>query len=70
VNEDARAHMGVEVGGLALLNGRALHELYTGDSVKVSRGEIVARLTPHQVKVYSTSRKFETARRAGREYTR
>lgn len=70
VNEDARAHMGVEVGGLALLNGRALHELYTGDSVKVSRGEIVARLTRHQVKVYSTSRKFETARRAGREYTR
>jgi hypothetical protein len=69
-NEDARAHMGVEVSGLALLNGRALHELYTGDSVKVSRGEIVARLAPHQVKVYSTSRKFETARLAGREYTR
>jgi hypothetical protein len=69
-NEDAREHMGVEVGGLALLNGRTLHELYAADSVKVSRGEFIARLQPHQVKVYSTSRKFETARRAGREYTR
>jgi hypothetical protein len=69
-NEDARAHMGVEVSGLTLLNGRTLHELYTSDSVKVSRGEIIARLMPHQVKVYSTSRKFETAHRAGREYTR
>ena len=70
VNEDARAHMGVEVGGLAPLNGRALHELYAGYTVKVLRGEIVARLMPHQVKVYSTSRKFETARLAGRNYTR
>jgi hypothetical protein len=69
-NEDERAHMGVEVSGLGLLNGRTLHELYTADSVKVTRGEIIARLLPHQVKVYSTSRKFETARRTGRDYTR
>jgi hypothetical protein len=62
--------MGVEVSGLGLLNGRTLHELYTADSVKVTRGEIIARLLPHQVKVYSTSRKFETARRTGRDYTR
>ncbi len=69
-NEDARQHMGVEVTGLGLLNGRSLHELYTVNSVKVSRGEIVARMMPRQVKVYSTSRKFETTRRAGRDYTR
>lgn len=69
-NEDAREHMGVEVSGLTLLNGSVLQELYSPNSVKVSRGEIIARLRPHQVKVYSTSRKFETARRAGREYTR
>lgn len=69
-NEDAREHMGVEVNGLGLVNGRTLHELYTANSVKVSRGEMIARMMPHQVRVYSTSRKFESARRAGREYTR
>lgn len=69
-NEDERPHMGVEMSGLGLLNGRTLHELYTADSVKVTRGEIIARLLPHQVKVYSTSRKFETTQRTGRDYTR
>jgi hypothetical protein len=70
VNEDSREHMGVEVTGLARLNAQVLFELFTPNALKVEQGEIIARLLPNQVKVYSTSRKFETNRRTGRDYSR
>lgn len=68
VNEDGRPHMGVAVTGLAPLNGRRLLLLYGAESVEVRGGDLVTRLMPGQVKVFATSRTWETARRQGREY--
>jgi hypothetical protein len=70
VNEDNRPHMGVEVAGLASLNGSKLVELYGAETAKVAQGGFVTRLMPYQVKVFSTSRRYETAQRAGRQFTR
>ena len=68
VNEDDRRHMGVEVAGLEQLNGQPLELLYGIENTKVERGEFITRMMPFQVKVFATSRKWETARRAGRDY--
>ncbi len=69
-NEDDRDHMGVEVGGLSSLDGKVLYELYSPHEERVEHGELVARLAAHQVRVYSTSRRYETGRLTGRDYAR
>ena len=68
VNEDDTAHMGVEVSGLAGLDGRELLTLYDEGSTRVKSGELLMRMQPLEVKVLATSRAFETSRRDGRDY--
>jgi hypothetical protein len=68
VNEDNQWHMAVEVTGLAKLNGRSLELLYGHENATVERGEFVTRMPPLGVKVFATSRKWETTRRQGRDY--
>lgn len=70
VNEDDQRHMGVVVSGLESLEGNPLLLLYGDESAKVRGGEMVIRLQPYEVKVYCTSRRFETQRREGREFGR
>lgn len=69
VNEDEHPHMGVEVEGLDALNGRQLELLYGTESATVREGEFITRLMPLEVKVFATSRKWESARQAGRGFT-
>lgn len=68
VNEDDHRHMGVEVSGLDDLDGRRLELLYGSESAEVQRGSFVTRLLPHEVKVFATSRKWETPHRRGRDF--
>ena len=68
VNEDDHRHMGVEVTGLGHLNGRDLYALYEQERITIQRGELVTRMQPYEVKVFSTSRTWESPRRAGRDY--
>jgi hypothetical protein len=68
VNEDERPHMGVEVKGLEALNGRQLQLLYGAESATVREGEFITRLMPLEVKVFATSRKWESAWPTGRGY--
>ncbi len=69
VNEDKHPHMGVEVEGLEALNGRRLKQLYGDETDTVSQGEFVTRLMPEQVKVFSTSQKWVSSWRKGRDFT-
>ena len=68
VNEDGHRHLGVDVEGLSALNGRKLFELYGADEVTVDQGRIAVRMKPFEVKLYCTSRQFESSRRVGRDY--
>jgi hypothetical protein len=68
VNQDNRAHMGVEVSGLEELNGRRLDLLYGPETATVQNGEFITRLRPLEVKLFATSRKCETPRRTGRDF--
>lgn len=68
VNEDSRAHTGVEITGLTALNGRRMELLYGEDSEPVRDGTIVVRMRPLEVKIYATSRRLETSKREGREF--
>ena len=68
VNEDDRRHMGVEVSGLADLDGRKLQLLYGAETATPQRGEFVTRMQPFEVKLFATDRRFESSRRAGRDY--
>jgi hypothetical protein len=68
VNEDDTRHLGVEVTGLAALNGRELHLLYGDESSSVERGEFLTRMQALETKVFATSRKWECPRRAGRDF--
>ncbi len=68
VNEDNRAYMGVEVTGLDKLNGRDLLLLYGTERVSVIRGELITRIKPLEVKVFATSRKWETGPNRGRDF--
>ena len=68
VNEDDRPHLGTEVSGLGVIDGRTLELLYGAESARVEQGEFVTRMLPHQVKVFATGRKWETARREGRDF--
>lgn len=66
VNEDDRPHMGVAVSGLGEL--QRLELLYGSEIAGIEKGEFVTRLMPFEVKVFATSRKWETDRREGRSY--
>ncbi len=66
VNEDPRPHMGVAVSGLGEI--RRLELLYGRETAEVRGGEFVTRLMPFEVKLFATSRKWEAARRSGREF--
>ena len=68
VNEDDRPHLGVEVVGLDALDGRALELLYGDENARVEAGEFVTRLRPLEVKVFSTSRRWEAKDVSGRDY--
>lgn len=68
VNEDDHPHMGVEVKGLAALNGQQLELLYGTESATVGKGEFITRLMPLEVKVFATSRKWEVTSSVGRSF--
>lgn len=68
VNEDDHRHLTVDVRGLTKWNGRKLSELYGTDETKVDQGDMAVRMKPFEVKLYCTSRRFESNRRTGREY--
>ena len=68
VNEDDRTYMGVEVTGIGALNGRDLELLYGSEKVTVEQGELVTRIKPFEVKIFATSRKWETNLREGRDF--
>jgi len=68
VNEDERPHMSVEVKGLEALNGRQLPLLYGTANATIRGGEFITRLMPLEVKVFATSRKWESAWPTGRAY--
>ncbi len=69
LNEDDKKHMGVEISGLGALDNRALVLLYGDEPAPVVNGVLVARIQPYEVKLYATSRAFETPMREGRDYT-
>jgi len=68
VNEDNRTYMGVDVTGLGALNGCDLHLLYGSEKILVEKGELITRIKPLEVKVFSTNRKYETGLREGRDF--
>ena len=68
VNEDAHRHLGVDVTGLGVLDGRRLQLLYGSETVDVARGGFVTRLQGHEVKAFATNPRFASARRDGRGY--
>jgi hypothetical protein len=68
VNEDNRPYLGVEVTGLKQLDGRTLKLLYGSERAAVQRGELVTRIRPLEVKVFATSRTWETERRKARDF--
>lgn len=68
VNEDRRPHLGVEVTGLGELNGHDLQLLYGNEKSCVERGELITRLTPLQVKIFATNRKWQSRPMDGRDF--
>ena len=68
VNEDDRSYLGVEVAGLDELNGRTLDLLYGSEKATVERGELITRIKPLEVKVFATTRRWETEQREGRDF--
>ncbi len=68
VNEDDEVKMDVEVTGLRHLNGSRLKLLYGSEENQVVDGLMTTRMRPYEVKVFSTSLKWETDQRAGRDY--
>lgn len=68
VNEDEHRHLAVDVHGLSDWNGRTLIEMYGTDEAAVDQGDFVVRMKPLEVRLYCTSRSFETDRRNGREF--
>ena len=68
VNEDDRPYLGVEVTGLEKLNVRTLELLYGSEKATVERGELITRIKPLEVKVFATTRDWETKLRDGRDF--
>lgn len=69
INEDTHRHMAVEVSGLEAFEGRELQLLYGGESVTVKNGRVMTRMPHQMVKVFATSRRFESADHTGRDYS-
>jgi hypothetical protein len=68
VNEGPQTHLGVVIDGLTNWNGQTFYELYGEDALTVDQGDITIRLQPYEVKLYSTTRRWESSRRTGRDY--
>jgi hypothetical protein len=68
INEDDTRHLGVEVRGLDALDGRDLDLLYGDETVRIARGELTTRMQPFETKVFATGRRWESPRRAGRDF--
>lgn len=68
VNEDKNTYLGMEVTGLEKLNSRTVEELYGTEKFKIERGELITRMKPWEVKIFSTSRNWQTHQRRGRDY--
>ncbi len=68
VNEDNEPHMATMVSGLEPLNGKTLDLLYGEEKATVSKGDIVLRIQPYEVKVYATSSHWESSRHEGRNF--
>ncbi|MFX0200526.1 MAG: hypothetical protein ACFFCW_30780 [Candidatus Hodarchaeota archaeon] len=68
VNEDNRTYMGVEVTGIGALDGWDLKLLYGAEKITVEQGELITRIKPFEVKVFATSRRWETSLREGRDF--
>ena len=62
--------LGVEVTGLIDLEGTEFALLYGNESITITRGELVTRMMPYQVKVFATSRKWETCLCQGRDFVK
>ena len=69
VNEDAHRHLGVDVTGLDLLEGRTLNQLSGSETAVIDRGGFVTRLQAHEVKVFTTNPALTSLRMTGRDYT-
>jgi hypothetical protein len=70
VNEDDVPHLGVEVSGLDELNGKDLQLLYGKENLQVRQGEIIVRMQPYEVRLYSTNRGLESSVLDGRDFGR
>jgi hypothetical protein len=68
VNEDDVKHMGVEVTGLEALEGQSLDLLYGDEQAVVNDDGFVVRLQPFEVKVFASSRQWESQCLEGRGY--
>ena len=68
VNEDNRTYMGVEVTGIGALDGCDLELLYGSEKITVEQGELITRIKPFEVKIFTTSRRWETGLREGRDF--
>ncbi|MGD9855748.1 MAG: hypothetical protein AB7U20_12455 [Planctomycetaceae bacterium] len=68
VNEDAQRHLGVDVSGLGMIEGRALSLLYGSETARVQQGGIVTRLQGHEVKLFATNTRYASSRTDGRGF--
>ncbi len=68
VNEDNFRHMGVELSGLKELNGKKMVQLYGDEHTTVNDGNFITRMMPYEVKVFATSKKWESYRKTGRDF--
>jgi hypothetical protein len=69
VSEDAHRHLGVDVTGLDMLDGRTLTELYGTETATVQHGGLTTRLQAYDVKVFATNApRYTSARTNGRDY--
>ena len=68
INENDFPLKGIEVMGLTHLNGLKLLENYGDEILTVENEGFTTRLMPHQVKVFTTGKKWESSRINGRGY--
>jgi len=69
VNEDPHRHLGVDVTGLDMLNGRELKQLYGNETTTVQQHGFATRLQAFEVKLFATNAaRYESPRTEGRAY--
>jgi len=68
VNETDENQMEVVVENLKYLNGEKFFELYGDGEETVNHEEIVIRMKPREVKIFSTSKRWENTETTGRDY--